>query len=780
MHQKHTLIIILLLTLPLTLGAKDPNSVLYKILPAPHQSLPEFIGYVPNELIVVFNQDARRQVTVKNSSSGPQVNIPSVQSVFQQHDIQHISRQFKNARPQSSASRFPDLTGYYKIKLGPGGNINAAVKAFEADSSVDHVEKIGIHTMYGASNDPYYNDSPSPSFPYDQWSLWDSQGIDVETAWDTETGGSGVIVAILDSGTRYFHVDLGGNSALWGPNNPFSEGNIFINIGEIPGNGADDDGNGFVDDTIGWDFVATTGGFGVSCIDQDCSGVDNDPDDGDGHGTHTAGTIGAITNNGVLVAGIVGGFGDGTAASVGNGVKIVPLRIGYHAQYRGQITGIVRMDWAAEAMNYVADLVDDGNNVTAINASWGSSDSGGLNAAVDNLLAHDVMIVHAAGNSNSSSADFLGNKAGVMNVAATDIDGKGASFTNHGPWVDVAAPGVDIVSTYKNPDDPDPAAHYIALLSGTSMSAPHVAGIAALLESCDPTLTGPDKFALITNNNNITDYTDSRNLGSGIANANLALQAAECTTTSCDITTTDFSASSTSACNSLTVDFTDLSNGSPTSWTWDFGDDNSSTEQNPSHTYTEPGTYSVSLTTSNSTCSNSETKMAFITISGSPVADFIATPTSGTDPLVVNFSDASGGNPTSWLWNFGDGNSSTEENPSHTYIGLGSNTVTLTAMNACDSDSQSKPDYITVEPVPPSNIVLTATLVSKGKSGKTAVNLAWTGANGSNVDIYRDGGFLTTTANDGSYSDKDGASGNEYQACEESSATNCSSGTTVL
>ena len=92
-------------------------------------------------------------------------------------------------------------------------------------------------------------------------------------------------------------------------------------------------------------------------------------------------------------------------------------------------------------MNYLADLVDAGHNVAAVNCSWGSSNSGGLNAAVDNLLAHDVMVIHAAGNSNSSSADFLGTKAGVMNVAATDMNGNGANFTNHGSWVDVAAPG---------------------------------------------------------------------------------------------------------------------------------------------------------------------------------------------------------------------------------------------------------------------------------------------------------------------------------------------------
>ena len=139
----------------------------------------------------------------------------------------------------------------------------------------------------------------------------------------------------------------------------------------------------------------------------------------------------------------------------------MPLRIEYQARVQGRVTGLLRMDWAAQAMTYVADQIDRNQvNVAAINWSWGSSDSGGLGAGVANLLAHDVMIIHAAGNDNSTDADFLGSKAGVMNVAATDVNGTGASFTSHGAWVDIAAPGEDILSTYSNPDDPNLNNHY--------------------------------------------------------------------------------------------------------------------------------------------------------------------------------------------------------------------------------------------------------------------------------------------------------------------------------
>ena len=514
------------------------------VLRVPLQTLPGQIGWVEDEFIVEFTPAVAHQMIVTKQTGRPEVNIASVQNRIEQYGVQGFRRQFPTAKPMAAGAVRPDLTGYYKVKLLPGVDLETAMAAFATDPNVDHVEKIGVHTMYATPNDPYYQGSPNPSFNYDQWHYWDTHSIHADQAWDANAGDATVVVGILDSGTRYFHVDIGGNSAPWGPDNPFSGGNVFINSGETPGNGVDDDGNGYVDDVIGWDFVSSAGGGGVSCLDQDCGTADNDPDDGDGHGTHVSGTVAAITNNNILVAGVAGGYSDGTTSGVGNGVKLLPCRIGYHARYHGVTTGIVRMDWAAEAMNYVADMVDAGVNVAAINCSWGSSNSGGLGAAVDNLLAHDVVICVAAGNSNSSNPDYLGSRGDCMDVAATDKNGNGASFTNYGSWVDVAAPGVEILSTFRNPDDPDPTANYIAVLDGTSMSSPHVAGIVGLLESCNPSLTAQDKMNLIINN---TDpYSDSRDLGSGIANAKKAFDAAGCSGGQpCDLTS-NFTADVTS------------------------------------------------------------------------------------------------------------------------------------------------------------------------------------------------------------------------------------------
>jgi PKD repeat protein len=161
-----------------------------------------------------------------------------------------------------------------------------------------------------------------------------------------------------------------------------------------------------------------------------------------------------------------------------------------------------------------------------------------------------------------------------------------------------------------------------------------------------------------------------------------------------------FTATPTSGIVPLQVAFTDTSTGSPTSWRWDFGDGSTSTEQHPAHLYPTAGTYTVALTVTNATASDSLAHTDFITVSPEPppTASFTGTPTSGAAPLAVAFADTSTGDPTSWSWDFGDGSTSTEENPSHTYTAAGTYTVVLTVANAGGSDTRTRIDYITVLP----------------------------------------------------------------------------------
>jgi uncharacterized protein (TIGR02145 family) len=159
----------------------------------------------------------------------------------------------------------------------------------------------------------------------------------------------------------------------------------------------------------------------------------------------------------------------------------------------------------------------------------------------------------------------------------------------------------------------------------------------------------------------------------------------------------DFSADTTKIQLGNSVQFTDESTGSPTSWSWDFGDGETSSKAKPSHTYSSKGTYTVELTVSNGYGSDKETKTDYISVGSSPTANFSADATTITEGETVNFTDQSTNDPTSWSWDFGDGETSSEANPFHTYSSEGTYTVELTVTNEYGSDTETKTDYITVE-----------------------------------------------------------------------------------
>jgi PKD repeat protein len=164
----------------------------------------------------------------------------------------------------------------------------------------------------------------------------------------------------------------------------------------------------------------------------------------------------------------------------------------------------------------------------------------------------------------------------------------------------------------------------------------------------------------------------------------------------------NFTASPTSGTNPLTVTFTDTSTNSPTSWAWTFGDGGTSTLKNPSHQYTTAGTYSVTLKATNSAGNNILTRTNYIkVIAVAPVANFTASPTSGTNPLTVTFTDTSTNSPTSWAWTFGDGGTSTLKNPSHKYTRTGTFKVTLKATNAVGNNILTRTNYIKVNAYAP-------------------------------------------------------------------------------
>lgn len=161
----------------------------------------------------------------------------------------------------------------------------------------------------------------------------------------------------------------------------------------------------------------------------------------------------------------------------------------------------------------------------------------------------------------------------------------------------------------------------------------------------------------------------------------------------------EFNANVTSGFTPLSVEFTDLSIGNPTEWEWDFGDGYTSTSQNPVHIYTLPGLYTVTLRILNSTSENEIVKTDYIEVEAPLIADFVGTPLSGNQPLLVQFTDLSTpiGSITGWEWNFGDSTPhSTEQNPSHSYAFPGMYTVTLRVSNVFSDNQISKIHYIEV------------------------------------------------------------------------------------
>jgi len=183
-----------------------------------------------------------------------------------------------------------------------------------------------------------------------------------------------------------------------------------------------------------------------------------------------------------------------------------------------------------------------------------------------------------------------------MSVGATDVNGNPASFSNYGTWVDVAAPGVNIISTVAGTGD------NIASYNGTSMSAPHVCGVTALLESLEPSLSYQDKWDIMCDPDNVKAYNQTKYVGIGIVSAIMSLEDVGSSCTNPPVA--NFSGNPQSGDYPLQVSFTDLSTNNPTSWDWNFGDGSPHAyTQNPTHQYAAADEYTVTLIATNA-CGN--------------------------------------------------------------------------------------------------------------------------------------------------------------------------------
>jgi len=198
----------------------------------------------------------------------------------------------------------------------------------------------------------------------------------------------------------------------------------------------------------------------------------------------------------------------------------------------------------------------------------------------------------------------------------------------------------------------------------------------------------------------------------------------------------DFTGTPLTGTAPLNVAFTDTSTNVPTSWAWTFGDGGTSSAQNPTHNYTVPGTYTVTLVATNSAGSNTKTRTGYVTVGGPPVADFTGTPLTGARPLSVAFTDTSTSAPTSWAWTFGDGGTSSAQNPTHSYTVAGTYTVTLVATNTAGSNTKTRTAYVTV-----ANPSGTTTRIKFGDG----LDVTDEGAGVIEVNAFGEGAFLSGT-----------------------------------
>ena len=347
----------------------------------------------------------------------------------------------------------PGMPRLFVVQLPEGSDAQQALAKYRSmahvvRAEIDHIGEGGGDRSF-VPNDPHY---------YKQWGLKNDgtftlstaiagADIDMESAWEIEQGSPDVTVAIIDSGVRLQHPDWG--ERLW------------VNSGEIAGNGIDDDSNGFIDDVQGWDFANN----------------DNDPTDDQGHGTNVTSIVAAAGDNGV-------GF---TGVDLNCKAMVIKALNSSNQGY---------YSWWVAGMYYAID-----NGADVISMSMGGTDpSPEMQAAVDYALANDVLVVACMMNTNSSVPFIPASFNGVMAVGATKPNDRRAvpfywsasSGSNYGSHISVCAPG-DYIYGLSHTSN----VSFTSYWSGTSQATPHVSALAALLKAQQPTRTPAQIRAII-------------------------------------------------------------------------------------------------------------------------------------------------------------------------------------------------------------------------------------------------------------------------------------------
>jgi subtilisin family serine protease len=402
--------------------------------------------------LVVFGQESKAGPAPKNKPYAPGELLVKFKTAARAQAYDFDRERFKIKAFKRLGER-----GVHRIKLAQEMSVEEALIFFRQDPEVEYAEPNYYRFLARTPDDPSYA------------SQWGLPIISAPAAWDHSTNCTATVVAVIDSGADYEHPDLAAN--------------IWTNPAEIAGDGIDNDGNGYIDDTLGWDFVTD----------------DNDPMDDNGHSTHVAGTIAAVGNN---ARGVTGICWDG---------KIMALRA-FDARGDGTLADVI------EAMQYARI-----KGAKVVNASYAGADFSQAEYDTISLLdSAGILLIVAAGNEGADNDHLPSYPAGydlpnIIAVAATDSNDQLASFSNFGPTsVHVAAPGVSVLSTYLNND--------YTFISGTSMASPYVSGLAALVWSSNPGLSAPQvKDRILDCVDRLPDLS-GKVFTSGRINANNSLQ----------------------------------------------------------------------------------------------------------------------------------------------------------------------------------------------------------------------------------------------------------------
>ncbi len=378
--------------------------------------------YVPGEVIVKMKVDASQKGV---SFSTSQFKSKSSKEMTLQQSFHHLRM--------------------HKMSLKPGQSVESMIQILKSDPNVEYAEPnyiVNKSTLEAASHQVELNDARAAYYEVEAQSgstfHQSNANMQVEGAWSSMSGGAApAVVAVIDTGVDYNHDVFVESGAMW--NNP----------GEVAGNGIDDDGNGYVDDIYGWNFVNNS----------------NNPMDDDNHGTHVAGIVLGSTQN-IL------------ASSLSSArIKIMALKF---LDNNGSGT----TSDAIAAINYAV-----ANGAKVLNNSWGG---GGYSQALKDAISASsnakTVFIAAAGNAGSNNDSFATYPANysiqnVISIAATNDYDYLASFSNYGrSSVHIASPGVSIYSTLPG--------NSMGYLSGTSMAAPFVAGLAAMMVREEPAADG--------------------------------------------------------------------------------------------------------------------------------------------------------------------------------------------------------------------------------------------------------------------------------------------------